>query len=67
MPEHWFPPYKNDNKACLLKWSWASVYLWPNESSTCHRNKNVTIEIKLKKNDKRIGKFENDNNAVKLK
>lgn len=43
MPEHWFPPYKNDNKACLLKWSWASVYLWPNESSTCHRNKNVTI------------------------
>ena len=31
------------------------------------KNKNIIIENKLKINDSRIGKFEKDNNAVKLK
>ena len=31
------------------------------------KNKKIIIENKLKINDRRIGKFEKDNNAVKLK
>jgi sulfatase maturation enzyme AslB (radical SAM superfamily) len=37
----WFPP--PSDKACLLKWSQVSLYLWENMSSGCHRNKNELI------------------------
>lgn len=37
-----FLPIDSD-KACLLKWSQTSLYLWNQASSTCHRNKNVKI------------------------
>lgn len=30
-------------KACLLKWSQSSLYLWNNTAASCHRNKNVEI------------------------
>ena len=44
MSIHWFPPVNDPNsKACLLKWSQVSLYLWENTSSSCHRNKNAVI------------------------
>jgi organic radical activating enzyme len=41
MSDHWFP-VPSDN-ACLLKWSWSSLYLWTNTSSSCHRVQNVKV------------------------
>lgn len=40
MSAEWFPP---KGKACLLKWSQVSLYLWENKSSSCHRNKNADV------------------------
>jgi hypothetical protein len=40
MTAKWFPP---KGKACLLKWSQVSLYLWENKSSSCHRNRNAEI------------------------
>lgn len=41
---HWFSPVTKENsKACLLKWSQVSLYLWENGSSSCHRNVNADI------------------------
>lgn len=34
----------DSSKACLLKWSQTSLYLWDNKASSCHRNVNVTID-----------------------
>ena len=38
-----FLPIPSD-RACLLKWSQVSLYLWNNTASSCHRNKNVFID-----------------------
>jgi hypothetical protein len=37
-----FFPIPSD-KACLLKWSQVSLYLWENTASSCHRNTGVKI------------------------
>ena len=37
-----FLPIASD-RACLLKWSQVSLYLWNNTAASCHRNKNVII------------------------